>query len=433
MNVKKCVRALLCLYLTLIIAMDAVKAQTLKVGDTLPPELWSMPLQVVNHPEGNETLTLNEYKDKLIILDFWATWCAPCIKSLAKLDTLQKEFGEQLAVIPITYENADKVLPFLTKRGYQLPSVINDSTLKRYFPHRSIPHYVWIGMGNVVKAITGSEDVTVETIRSSIKEGRYDFKVKQDLMSFDGRNPLYVNANGGVQEMTPFYRSMLTGPVHGLGKVMSALSKDSTRIITILRGLNCDIAHLFTLAYPEAARFPASRVLAEGKVAEKVRYTGKWEGYKAWLENNQMSYELNFPPTAQYKAIKYAAEDFKRYWGLVADFEDREIDCMVITAAEKFATHYSDTNVRGDNFNTTEGHKLINSGSVKTFTAYLNNYQNKYFYINEIGESLGNRKISFPEDIEDTAGFINLMDRQGVKITPERRMVRVLVIKDHYE
>src|SRR5690606_33441091 len=93
--------------------LDSVKP--LQIGDTIPEALWHLPLQVVNHPEGKDTITLNDYRDtKLIILDFWATWCVPCIKSLGKLDSLQKQFGEELTVLPATYEDAARAEGKLT-------------------------------------------------------------------------------------------------------------------------------------------------------------------------------------------------------------------------------------------------------------------------------------------------------------------------------
>ncbi|WP_257667471.1 hypothetical protein [Parapedobacter tibetensis] len=53
------------------IHIDSIKP--LQIGDTIPEALLNLPLQVVNHPEGKETITLADYKGKLIILDFWAT------------------------------------------------------------------------------------------------------------------------------------------------------------------------------------------------------------------------------------------------------------------------------------------------------------------------------------------------------------------------
>src|SRR5690606_25869757 len=81
-------------------AEGQTEIKPLKVGDTIPKELWNMPLQVVNHPEGKDTITLNDYRDKkLIILDFWATWCKSCIEGFPNLSRLQKEFPEQLDVL----------------------------------------------------------------------------------------------------------------------------------------------------------------------------------------------------------------------------------------------------------------------------------------------------------------------------------------------
>src|SRR5690606_23251256 len=44
----------------------------LRIGDPIPEAGWHMPLPVVNHPKGKDTVTLHDYRDQLIILDFWA-------------------------------------------------------------------------------------------------------------------------------------------------------------------------------------------------------------------------------------------------------------------------------------------------------------------------------------------------------------------------
>ncbi|MCT1524796.1 efflux RND transporter permease subunit [Sphingobacterium hotanense] len=54
----------------------------LNIGDQIPDALWNTPLQVVNHPQDKKNITLADYKGKLIILDFWSTWCGTCVAAL---------------------------------------------------------------------------------------------------------------------------------------------------------------------------------------------------------------------------------------------------------------------------------------------------------------------------------------------------------------
>jgi thiol-disulfide isomerase/thioredoxin len=76
----------------------------LKVGDTLP-DLASFNL------EGKLPDTL---KGKVIIVDFWASWCLPCAKSFPVLDDLQKKYGDRLVILAVNVDekknNMDKFL-----------------------------------------------------------------------------------------------------------------------------------------------------------------------------------------------------------------------------------------------------------------------------------------------------------------------------------
>ncbi|MBV9241073.1 MAG: TlpA family protein disulfide reductase [Acidobacteria bacterium] len=61
-----------------------------------------------------KTWTLRELKGKVVLVNFWATWCSPCRKEMPDLDALYKRFKDQgLVILAIDDEEIAKVSPFL--------------------------------------------------------------------------------------------------------------------------------------------------------------------------------------------------------------------------------------------------------------------------------------------------------------------------------
>jgi cytochrome c biogenesis protein CcmG/thiol:disulfide interchange protein DsbE len=61
----------------------------------------------LNSPTGKK-VSLSDYKGKVVIVDFWATWCPPCRKGIPDLVELQNEFGNKIAVIGISVDTDTK-------------------------------------------------------------------------------------------------------------------------------------------------------------------------------------------------------------------------------------------------------------------------------------------------------------------------------------
>lgn len=93
----------------------------LKIGNTL--DLSDFDLISVNQREIE--------KDKLLLIDFWATWCGPCIASFPHLEKLQEKYGGDLQIIAISDEKVDIVTKFLTKKNFNL-SFLNDVDTKLF-------------------------------------------------------------------------------------------------------------------------------------------------------------------------------------------------------------------------------------------------------------------------------------------------------------
>ena len=67
----------------------------------------------------DKPVKLADYKGKTVLLNFWATWCAPCVKEMPSLDKLQAEMGkDKFVVLPLSLDGPSKpkVAPFYADR-----------------------------------------------------------------------------------------------------------------------------------------------------------------------------------------------------------------------------------------------------------------------------------------------------------------------------
>jgi len=113
-----------------------------KVGDLAPTFNF--------YPDKGKTANLADYKGKIVVLDFWATWCPPCRLELPRI---QKEIWEKYKDNPKfalfafdRAENWDKTLPFKEQNHYTFP-MLPDADRKIYalYATQYIPRTVVIG------------------------------------------------------------------------------------------------------------------------------------------------------------------------------------------------------------------------------------------------------------------------------------------------
>ena len=100
--------------------------------------------EVVFKDSTNYDVNLDDFKGKLLILNFWATWCAPCREEMPSLDDLQSNSNfDNLKIFPIniSQENLSKSVSFFKELGIQNLEIYFDApiTLAKKFSLRGVP------------------------------------------------------------------------------------------------------------------------------------------------------------------------------------------------------------------------------------------------------------------------------------------------------
>jgi thiol-disulfide isomerase/thioredoxin len=171
----------------------AQQPKRLQIGDTLPVQAWKQ-LNNTNflNPGGLSPFGgLQGAANRLIILDFWATWCSSCYKKFPHLDSLKKEFKNNIEILLVnstsTGDDSSKVNAFFAKRkkldGFtvRLPYIIGDTLLNDIFPHFALPHYVWIHNNRFI-AVTNAAQVTASNIKSILDGIPVKWEMKNDSL-----------------------------------------------------------------------------------------------------------------------------------------------------------------------------------------------------------------------------------------------------------
>lgn len=141
--------------------------------DVVPAVAWETELKAV----GGGTFRLSDYKDKVVVLDLWATWCNPCRAEIPHLVELNKEYsGKGVQVIGLTTEDpqsdAEAVDEFVKemKINYKLGWARGDVAQALMNGRPSIPQtFVIAPGGRIITRFVGFSDRIPDAIRAAIK------------------------------------------------------------------------------------------------------------------------------------------------------------------------------------------------------------------------------------------------------------------------
>ncbi|WP_160169488.1 TlpA family protein disulfide reductase [Sphingobacterium thalpophilum] len=411
-------------------AVNKQNITPLNIGDPLPHGLWDLPLQVVNHPKGKKSITLSEYKGKLIILDFWSTWCVPCIRNFPKLHDLQNEFGDRIKVLAVTTEDTEKITKFFTtgigKEHTYVHSVIDDKVLTTYFPHISVPHIVWISPDGILQNTTLADEVNKVNVQTMLNDKKTNMVVKVDI---DRNRPLFLSEYFGDDLQLNSYSIFSKGYYPGLpsgnnfkttedGKVYGR-QMTNTSIIDIYRAI------LNELFRKNGEHFNSKRMIVE--IKEPALLNAIEEKGGEHEKSNLYNYELIVPKEKADSLYYYMLADLNRYSEYMVTIEKRMEDYLVLvrTSANdkimskggKSKIKYSSTNYISINRPISHMLNILNADTII-----------KLPIIDETGYT---KKIDIEiSGITDLQALRKELNRYDLDLKPTKRYLNMVILKD---
>jgi thiol-disulfide isomerase/thioredoxin len=121
----------------------------------------------------------------VVVLEFWATWCAPCIEAIPHLNQLANDFlGQSIVFLAVTDDDVDRLELFLPKHPiHAVIGIDPERTSWQAFAVPSIPHTVLIGKNGELIGSTLPESITGVVLRKALAGKRPALPPKEGIAS----------------------------------------------------------------------------------------------------------------------------------------------------------------------------------------------------------------------------------------------------------
>ncbi|SEM85610.1 Thiol-disulfide isomerase or thioredoxin [bacterium A37T11] len=425
----------------MVIYCKAQSQRHLQIGDTVPNVRLT---HLINYP--NKEANLFDFKAKLLILDFWDVFCAPCIANMPKMEALQQELGPDIRVLLVTRSSVELVNSLLSKnekaRNCKLPMLIGDTLLSSLFSYQTVPAYAWIDKQGILRHFTGTKQfLNASAIRQFIRGDTLTMPVKNEYGNFNSLESLLTEGGGRNLSKVDYY-SLISHWVNFDGQFSAPLFDTKTGKHIGLHIINQSRVNLFLYAYEDCFpvdgfRHQENRVLIE--LPDSINYQQFEQHFldDNWKNKNLFCYESRLPPERIHLIREVMKRDLANYFAVNVKSEKRRKQCLVLKSLNQTEPGYKIRSAGGKPYksspHTRDSLVLVNSA----FSDLIRGIDRLFSQQDGAGKILVNETnigLSSPVDIRLTGNIQDfiVMRQQlrhyGLDLVTEEKLIPVIIL-----
>lgn len=417
-------------FMTMLFLQMPAQQKPLKIGDAIPDTMWTTPLAVVNSPQ--KTINLSKDKDKLILLDFWSTWCGSCLKNFPKMNALEKQFEGELKVLPVTGEDLGTLNKFFASKNGQrfknLVSVAEDPFLSKIFPHYAIPFIVWIKDGKVLNT-TDASQVTAANVQEILQGKKSSLET---VLQIGRDRPLMLAEQFDLEKKTTLmnYALLSKGRIKAIAPG-SGFHRNNDGIVYGKQWTNISLMKIYRgIAYElfekENTPFSEKRLVNLVRNTEAIDFTITHEDDP--VDDRLYSFEFIVPENKADQLYPNMLKALNEFSGYSAGVEKQRIKCLVLkkTGASVDLKTKGGTAV-SNTLNTTI---QLRNAPLEHLIVYLN-VNNQFTDLNVIDETGSTDHVDLNlGTVKNLEELKTALRKHGLDLIEEERELSVLVIHD---
>ena len=117
-----------------------------------------------------DLIEMSDYKDKILILNLWATWCKPCIKEMPDLETMMTQLPEDFELVLASDEDLERIKGFIESRPMNMNFVKLENSIESLGVY-ALPTTFIIGKnGELLETLVGARDWKSQETIENLKQ-----------------------------------------------------------------------------------------------------------------------------------------------------------------------------------------------------------------------------------------------------------------------